>query len=823
MLKARSIWALALAILLLITAHPALALSGGGEQTLALGNTPINSLNGGQMATYGNTFFWADHTGIYGGERLLSEEPGRHLNVINGGLYFTVEDGPTLLRRFDLDSRKTETVLIWESPIDQLYITCGNLALLLSAGRVYEVRLSDQATTVRSTGLSVTRFIPTVYGTIYATGSLGNFTLYAEGRLIEAGVTQFFTEDDDLIIRRGADDYQVAFRNLFSGRALDIQAYEPREDTEALALLASAETDPEDDPADIVLFGAEAMEAQLANCTFPVNIVPYSTTHGLALTQNQINIVLRARQQLEIRWTPLRDITGWRGNTTFRAGQTYTGIPYGQPVSAGHYVPWTASLDHFADAVADLNSNMYTRFSFNGTHATRAPFYASDCSAFVSWSLNHPHRTHTGTFPNFATRITRELGALQVGDVMNAPSHSILITAVEFDGNGNLAAIETMEQTSPLPRHRRYGAGGDSGGLAVLMQRANASGYHFYRSNITYVPFVPSPAVDVGLGVRHVVTAISGPGGTISPYGLVYVPDGGDQTFTFHPQQGHSVLRVLVNGVDVGDLDSYTLTDVTEDARIEVEFHITGNPFLDVAPNNWFYDPISYVFQEGLMLGISTTQFSPHAYTTRGMFVTILGRMAGVHPDDWATPGTVASVVNIRSGPGTRYAIVGAVTPDTVLEIIGISGNWYRITYGGSPAYVSRDFVTTESRAFTDVIPGRFYAPFVEWAYYMDVTTGTGYGRFSPDTTITRQEMATLLYRYITVMEIELPVNEAEPFHDLEQIAEWAWVAVTALQQADILRGTGAGFFEPLGTSNRASVASMIANFHQLQQATDTP
>lgn len=820
MLKVRSILALTLAILLLFTGVPTLALSGDAQQTLTLGNSPINSLNGGQMANYGNTFFWSDHTGIYGGERLLTEEPGRHLNAINGGLYFTTGDGPALLRRFDLDTRTTQTVLTWAEPIDQLYITCGNLALLLSAGQVHEVGLADQrVSSVHNTGFPVTRFIPTVYGTIYATGDLGNFTLYAEGRRIETGVTQFFTEDDDLIIRRGVDDYQVAFRNLFSGRALDIQAYEPREDLEFSARLARAETDPSDAPADIALFGAEAMEARLAACTFPVNIVPSGTTNSLALTQNQINIVLRARQQLEIPWTPLQNITGWRGNTIFQAGETYRGVPYGQPVSAGQYVPWNASLEHFANAVADLNSNMYTSFSFHGSHATRAPFYASDCSGFVSWALNHPHRTHTGTFSSFATRITRELAALQVGDVLNAPSHSILVTAVEFDENGNLAAIETMEQTSPLPRHRRYGAGGDSGGLAALMNRANSSGYHFYRSNIPYVPFVPSPAVDVGTGARHIITAVSGPGGTISPDGLVYVPDGGDKTFTFYPQQGHCVLRVLVNGVDVGDPTSYTFLNVSEDARIEVEFHLTGNPFTDVAPNNWFYDPVSYVFREGLMVGTSATQFSPHDYTTRGMFVTILGRMAGVDPADWTTSGTVTgNAVNIRSGPRTSYSILGTADHGTVVEIIGVSGNWYRIDHGGTPAYVSQDFVETEPQAFNDVALGRFYAPFTEWAHFMNVATGTGDGQFSPAATITRQEMATLLYRYISVLGLELPADdEVTLFHDLDQVAEWAKEAVAALQQADIIRGTGAGYFEPLGTSNRASVASMISNFHQLQ------
>ena len=52
------------------------------------------------------------------------------------------------------------------------------------------------------------------------------------------------------------------------------------------------------------------------------------------LSKEQQNIVNRAEEQAKVTWTPLKNVSGWDGDYTFRAGKTYTGIPYGQPVYA---------------------------------------------------------------------------------------------------------------------------------------------------------------------------------------------------------------------------------------------------------------------------------------------------------------------------------------------------------------------------------------------------------------------------------------------------------------------------------------------------------
>jgi len=826
MLKQRMFFAFALIALMLLTSIPALAFSDDSSG-LRLGNCLTSSLHGGQMVESEYTLYWADHTGIYANDTLLTEEPGRHLNVIGGGLYFVVGDETfQTLRRYDLETGRTWTVFSWSGPIDQLLVTGSRLALFVSEGEVHRMDLVMRTRTTDETAFHVTRFIPTAYGTIYVTGSLGEYTLYADNRLIEAGAPIFFTEDNYLIVRRGTEDYQIAFSDLFQGPGpVTLTAYEPR--IEIAPLAAMVEEDPADDE------GHYVVDAFLVyDDTIPFNIAAPVATTSLPLTQSQRNVVLRARQQLEIRWTPLQDVVGWRGNNIFRAGEEVVGIPYAQPIHRGRYIPWgitprESAFEHFRDAVLNINSSMYTSFSYNGSHATRAPFYGSDCSAFVAWAVNHPRRTTTWTFPNYATRITRQFAALQVGDVFNSAGHNILVTAVEFDLSGNVVAIETMEQTVPLPRHRRWGAGGDRT-LPALLQMLNNQNCHFYRpTTIGNVPFTPSPAVDVSDGASHTITVVGGPGGVVSPSGLTPVPDGADQRFVFQPNPNYRVAQVLVDGVDQEASSEFIFRNVSRDHRLEVHFTLSDSPFADVEEHHWFHDAVLEAFREGLVQGTSNTHFSPGLTTTRAEFATIVGRMAGVNIRDWARPGTVTtvnpgSVVNVRSGPtSATNNVIGTRTGGSTVQIIGQNGNWYRILHGTGHGYMSREFVTAQAGQFSDIAAGAFYAPFVAWAGANQIVSGVGDGSFNPAGRITRQEMATLLYNYAVALDINLPEPEHDvntgdddepPFFDFDEIDGWAVDGVIAMWRAGILQGYN-GFFNPLDTATRAEMTQLIVNF----------
>lgn len=112
-----------------------------------------------------------------------------------------------------------------------------------------------------------------------------------------------------------------------------------------------------------------------------------------------------------------------------------------------------------------------------------------------------------------------------------------------------------------------------------------------------------------------------------------------------------------------------------------------GVPFADAEEMKWYYEPVCYVYHTGLMNGTSETAFSPNTETTRAMVVTVLWRMAG------------------------------------------------------APAASREPY-------FSDVDPDRWYGQAVAWAYENNIVKGITKTQFSPNTPVTRQQLAVLLQRY---------------------------------------------------------------------------
>lgn len=187
----------------------------------------------------------------------------------------------------------------------------------------------------------------------------------------------------------------------------------------------------------------------------------------------------------------------------------------------------------------------------------------------------------------------------------------------------------------------------------------------------------------------------------------------------------------------------------------------TANPFEDVTQGSWYYDAVQYVRVNGLFYGTSKTTFWPEGTMTRGMFVTVLGRMAGVNPDNYAGPSQ-----------------------------------------------------------FTDVPENAWYAPYVAWAAKYGITTGTGGGKFSPNAYINRQEMAVFFVRYFEAFDVdyETGANITSTPADLDSVSPWAREAVLKLWRTGLLVGDG-GFFDPMGSSTRAQAATLCC---RTDEAVDT-
>ncbi len=176
---------------------------------------------------------------------------------------------------------------------------------------------------------------------------------------------------------------------------------------------------------------------------------------AVTVTQNQKNIVARANYFYGITWVAKQTVSGWGG--TFYAGNTYR-IPYGQPIYSGKYVGYQATFEEFIQAANTAGSLFYTgRSWYDGP---TAPYYVSDCSAFVSWCWGID-RTTTYYIPNRSTglgyvTVDRATRTLQLGDALNSSAHVVLVTDLSYDAAGNITSIEITEMTPPQMKRTRH-------------------------------------------------------------------------------------------------------------------------------------------------------------------------------------------------------------------------------------------------------------------------------------------------------------------------------------------------------------------------------
>ena len=120
---------------------------------------------------------------------------------------------------------------------------------------------------------------------------------------------------------------------------------------------------------------------------------------------------------------------------------------------------------------------------------------------------------------------------------------------------------------------------------------------------------------------------------------------------------------------------------------------------------------------------------------------------------------------------------------------------------------------------FNDTAPTEWYFPAVEWAAGQGLVSGDGGGNFAPNRSITREEMAVLLHRYIVSRGITLPQGETSLFIDQVRISAWAEDSVRAMQAAGIITGFPDGRFAPHDTATRAEVATIFARLWAVAQA----
>lgn len=146
----------------------------------------------------------------------------------------------------------------------------------------------------------------------------------------------------------------------------------------------------------------------------------------------------------------------------------------------------------------------------------------------------------------------------------------------------------------------------------------------------------------------------------------------------------------------------------------------------------------------------------------------------------------------------------GAFSPDTVMSRAMLVQVLYNLE--GQPE--------TDASAFTDVAADAWYADAVAWAADAGIVTGVSDTTFAPDVTMTREQIATILYRYAAYKGYDMTTsNDLSGYADAGEIGSYAVEAMGWANGAGLITGSTATTLKPLGSATRAEVATILMRF----------
>lgn len=171
--------------------------------------------------------------------------------------------------------------------------------------------------------------------------------------------------------------------------------------------------------------------------------------------------------------------------------------------------------------------------------------------------------------------------------------------------------------------------------------------------------------------------------------------------------------------------------------------------------DHWGKSYIMAMIHRGLFTNVIGDKFNPDSPMTRGMFVTILGRLFDVD-----------------------------------------------LTYYIPPA-------------FSDVAKTDYYCLYVSWASYNNLVLGTGDNKFEPNKSITREEMAVIIERCISLYNLSLPISITadSTFSDIDSVSSWAVSAISLMKNTGLLKGDTDNNINPQTTITNAEAVTILYRF----------
>ena len=178
--------------------------------------------------------------------------------------------------------------------------------------------------------------------------------------------------------------------------------------------------------------------------------------------------------------------------------------------------------------------------------------------------------------------------------------------------------------------------------------------------------------------------------------------------------------------------------------------------FTDVPDDAWYSQAVDYAVSHGMFSGTGAGTFSPSTPMTRGMIVVVLSNMA------------------------------------------------------------KADVSSAKDASFSDVQPSDWYADAIDWAYEQGYVSGTGANTFSPNSVVTRAQIAVILSNYLHSINADLEEDgTSAAFNDIAAIPSWALEGVKYMQAIGLMAGDSAGNFNPNKELTRAEAATVFMRMDQ--------
>ena len=385
----------------------------------------------------------------------------------------------------------------------------------------------------------------------------------------------------------------------------------------------------------------------------------------------------------------------------------------------------------------------------------RTYFYTAEADEGANLTFSTRHG-----FSPFTFSLTNEAAA-QVGDVGYADLQDAIDAVVD---GGTITVLKDGLGTVTIQGSKTFTLvkGEDVDTLPTLVA---ASGYRLTdHGNGSYTISRRSSGGGSSGSATYTVSVDSSRHGdvTVSPKSA---SKGTTVTITVKPDDGYELDELTVTDKDGDSIKlkdkgdgRFTFTMPASKVTVEAVFTALEQEeeqplFSDVAEDDWYYDAVAYVAENGIMSGTDGSRFSPNGTLTRAMLSQILYAMED------------------------KPAVSGAAT-------------------------------------FSDVAAGAWYADAVNWTAAQGIVAGMGENSFAPDAPVTREQLSLILYGYARYKGYDTSASVSlSGYADRDSVAVWAADSMGWAVSEGLISGRPGGYLDPAGTATRAEVAQILMNF----------